>query len=84
MEQIFMASILQTKGDWKYIRWWWRLLNLFRFLPLHVFAKEYDDESDDEAATWKADNAECGAEEEDGVADIVEVEILNADHWIWL
>ena len=55
----------------------------------HVFAKEYeddddddadDDESDDEAATWKADNAECRAEEEDGVADIVEVEILNAEH----
>ena len=30
--------------------------------------------------TWKADNAECRAEEEDGVADIVEVEILNAEH----
>ena len=66
---------------------------MFRFLPLHVFAKEYDDEGDDEvvtwkadddddddqAATWKADDAECGAEEEDGVADIVEVEILNAE-----
>ena len=48
-------------------------------MPLHVFAKEYDDESDDEAVTWKADDAECGAEEEDSVADIVEVEILNAE-----
>ena len=29
--------------------------------------------------TWKADHAECGAEEENGVANIVEVEILNAE-----
>jgi hypothetical protein len=46
VEQIFVASILQTKGD------------------------------------WQADDAEGCAEEEDGVAHIVEVKILDAERSI--
>ena len=30
--------------------------------------------------TWEADDAEGRAEEEDRVADVVEVEVLDADH----